>query len=124
MNAQAGLATLLLTIVSCGDDDPDPTAAHPTAAHPALECRDDERSLTPPSELDISGPGAATAGDALRDGVRSVVAATGGEVLTLSDLEYAVVVDGRVVHVSRAAQYQPTGDWHVIDTFYCESVDG
>lgn len=112
-------ALLAMALVSCSVDDEEPPAAHPD-----LECEEGEQSFTPPSEIDVSGPGAATADEALRQNLGRVIAALGqGEIVSLSEVEYAIVLNGRIVSISRAAQ-NADGDWHVIDMYYCESVNG
>jgi len=43
-----------------------------------------------------------------------------GEVVVLSDTEYGIAVDGRVVMVRRAVT-NPDGEWHVVDSYYCST---
>ena len=110
------LAVVCLAVVSCGADSDEPYVAHPD-----LECSDDEQSIHPPADIDISGPGAATADEALRTNLGQVIEFRGGgEIVLLTEVEYAVVVDDRSIHISRAGQ-NVNGEWHVIDIFYCES---
>jgi len=103
------VAVLALAAVSCTVDSEEPPAAHPD-----LECKDGEQSFTPPAEIDISGPGATTADEALRQNLDRVIAAIGqGEIVSLSEVEYAIVLDSRIVSISRAGQ-NADGEWHVI----------
>ena len=88
-------------------------------AHPSLECIGDERGFNPPADIDISGPGDATADAALRTALaRSIEMLGEGKVVVLSATEYGIAVDGRVVMVRRAMT-NSVGDWHVTDSFYC-----
>lgn len=110
------LAILALTVAACGDD-----GASAPPAHPSLECLADEKDFNPPVDIDISGPGAATADSALRaDLERSIEDLGAGDVVVLSDTEYGIAVDGRVVLILRAVT-NPDGDWHVVDSYYCST---
>lgn len=109
-------AVFALTIAACGDDG---VAGPP--AHLRLECVGKEIGFNPPVEIDISAPGAASADSALREELEEATENLGeGEVVVLSDTEYGLVVDGRVVVVNRAAT-NADGDWHVVDWFYCST---
>jgi len=108
------LAILTSAVAACGDN----RAAAPPA-HPRLECVGDENDFNPPDSLDISGAGAATADSALHARLEFVVEELGtGEVVVLSDTEYGVAVDGRIVFIQRAVTNRD-GDWHATDSFYC-----
>lgn len=110
------LAILALTVSACSDDE---TAAPP--AHTSLECVGDEMDFHPPANIDISGPGAATADSALRAVLARPLENLGtGEVVELSDTDYGIAVDGRVVMI-RQAITNPDGDWHVVDSYYCST---
>ena len=116
VNGGSFVAILALTVAACGDDG---AAAPP--AHPRLECVGDEKDFSPPVDIDISGPGAATADSALRAALeRSIEDLGTGDVVVLSDTEYGIAVDGRVVMVSRAIT-NPDGDWHVVDFYNCST---
>lgn len=87
-------------------------------AHPRLQCVGDERGFHPPADLDISGPGGATADVALREALQRTIEVLGeGEIVVLSATEYGVAVDGRIVVIRRAVT-NPDGEWHVTDSFY------
>lgn len=119
-SVRRGLLAAILTsaVAACGDDG---VAAPP--AHPRLECVGDEEDFNPPDSLDISGPGAATADSALRARLESVVEGLGaGEMVVLSDTEYGVAVDGRIVFIQRAVTNRD-GDWHATDSFFCSITD-
>lgn len=110
------LAILTPTVAACSSDE---VAARP--AHPSLQCVGDEKGFHPPADIDISGPGAATADAALRADLAGVVEELGrGDVVVLSDSEYALAVDGRIVAVRRAIT-NPDGGWHVVDFYYCST---
>lgn len=110
------LAILALLVVACGDGG----AAGPPA-HPRLECGGAEKSFNPPADPIISGPGAATADSALRADLERAIEDLGtGHVVVLSDTEYGIAVDGRVVSIRRAVT-NPDGDWHVGDFYYCST---
>lgn len=111
-------AILMSAVAACGDDG---TAAPP--ADPRLECVGDEADFNPPDSLDISGPGAATADSALRARLAAVIEELGtGEIVLLSDTEYGVAVDGRIVFIQRAVTNRD-GDWHATDSLYCSISD-
>ena len=110
------LAILALTVAACGSDE---AAAPP--AHPSLECVGDEKGFHPPADIDISGPGASTADSALRADLERAIEDLGtGDIVVLSDTEYGLAVDERVVAVRRAIT-NPDGDWHVVDFYYCST---
>lgn len=111
-------AIFMSAVAACGDDG---TAAPP--AHPRLECVGEENDFNPPDSLDISGPGGATADSALRTRLESVIEGLGaGEIVALSDTEYGVAVDGRIVFIQRAVTNRD-GDWHATDSFYCSKSE-
>lgn len=111
-------AILTSAVAACGDDG---AAAPP--AHTRLECVGEEKDFNPPDSLDISGPGAATADSALRATLESVVEGLGaGEIVVLSDTEYGVAVDGRIVFIQRAVT-NPDGEWHATDSLFCSITD-
>lgn len=104
------------TVAACGSDG---VAAPP--AHPSLGCVGDETGFNPPVDLDISGPGAATADIALRADLERAIETLGtGDVVVLTDTEYGIAVDGRFVMVLRAVT-NPDGEWHVVDSYYCST---
>lgn len=108
------LGCSLLVLAGCARSDPERGSAHP-----ALQCLDSEQQFNPPVEIDISGPGSATADAALRAALEPVVRFLGGgEIVVSSPTSAAVEVDSRTVHVSTAAQ-NARGEWHVVDHFYC-----
>ncbi len=38
----------------------------------------------------------------------------------LTDTEYGIAVDGRIVLILRAVT-NPDGEWHVVDSYYCST---
>ncbi len=105
-----------LLLAACTDDQ---EAAPP--AQPDLQCVGDEKEFNPPDQLDISGPGAATADAALRARLERKIATFGtGNVVALSNTEYGLEVDGRLVAIHRAVT-NDDGDWHVVDDYYCST---
>lgn len=115
-----GLLAVILgsAVAACGDD-----GAPAPPAHPRLECVGNEEDFNPPDSIDISGPGAASADSVLRARLDDVVKGLGtGEVVVLSDAEYGMAVDGRIVFIQRAVT-NPDGDWHATDSFFCSITD-
>ena len=107
------LAIALGVAAGCSDDQ---ETAPPS--HPSLECGGDEKDFHPPADIDISGPGALTADAASRAGLDRVIEdLDDGDVVVLSETEYAIAVDGRVVTVQRATT-NSDGGWHVVDFYY------
>jgi hypothetical protein len=98
---------------SCTDDTEDAFMAHPR-----LQCLEGEKQLTPPAEYDTSQPGAPTAEDALRP---MLEAAAGPDrvVVRVSNEEFGLSADGRIVLIAKARQTRP-GEWHFVDEFFCE----
>lgn len=121
MRAIGGVALGLIWFLtaSCSSED-DAGVADTFIAHPRLECVEGEKQETPPVEYATDQPGAATAEDALRPSLEADIAARGsGQIVRLSDVEYGVSEDGRVVQIQRANETRPD-EWHVVDLYYCE----
>lgn len=92
--------------------------AGPLTAHPRLECAEGETQYNPPSEYSTDQPGAVTVEDALRPVLENVAAALDGQVVRVSDVEYGVMVEGRIVEIAKANETRP-GEWHFVDDFFC-----
>ncbi len=86
-------------------------------AHPRLECLDGETQLTPPSNYDTTQQGAPTAEDALRPILKSA-AGPNRQVVRVSDAEYGLSTDDRIVLIAKANETRP-GEWHFVDEFFC-----
>jgi hypothetical protein len=86
-------------------------------AHPRLQCLDGEKQFTPPANFDISQPGAPTAGDALRP-ILEAAAGPEQRIVQVSDDEFGLATDGRIILITRARQTRP-GEWHFVDEFFC-----
>ena len=109
----ATLAAIGLLAVSCGAD----ATEDAFVAHPQLECLDGETQLTPPSNYDTTQQGAPTAEDALRP-ILEAAAGPDQQVVQVSDAEYGLSTDGRLVDIVRASETRP-GEWHFVDEYFC-----
>ena len=115
-------ALICLLSLSCSDDSIENVVDTRVQliAVPQLECIEGEVEFSPPVEYATDFAGAATAEDALRPGLEVVAAGRGeGEIVRLSDFQYGLVVDGRIVTIEAASETRP-GEWHLVDTSYCE----
>jgi hypothetical protein len=116
VGAFGGLATLAaigFLAVSCGAD----ATEDAFIAHPRLECLDGEGQNNPPSNYDTDQPGAATAEDVLRP-MLDAAAGPDQQVVKVSDAEYGLSTDGRIVDIVRASETRP-GEWHFVDEYFC-----
>jgi hypothetical protein len=98
---------------ACTDD-----AEDAFIAHPRLQCLEGEKQLTPPSDYDTSQPGAPTADDALRP-MLEAAARPDRVVVRVSNEEFGLSADGRIVMIVKASQSRP-GEWHFVAEFFCE----
>jgi hypothetical protein len=58
-----------------------------------------------------------TAGDALRP-ILEAAAGPEQRIVQVSDDEFGLATDGRIILITRARQTRP-GEWHFVDEFFC-----
>jgi hypothetical protein len=110
------ISTVPVSDAAGGDAD---TTLGTSSGSGPLECVEGETDMNPPVGYDTSGPGKATAAEAVGWAVDPALSGRpSGDVVQLAPGAYGLRVAGRIVQYAYAQETRP-GEWHVVDQAWC-----